>query len=177
MEFVMTIERVGLVKFEGNEVTVIGPDILVGQKAPEFTAVTQEWSTFNGLLDTKGKVRIISSLLSLNTSVCDRETRHFNQEATGLDELIVILTVSMDLPYLLKNWCASAGVDRVKTLSDHKNADFGQKYGVLLKEQRILRRAVFVVDRDDMVVYSAYMPALGDEPNYPEVLDAAKRAL
>jgi thiol peroxidase len=109
--------------------------------------------------------------------VCDRETRRFNQEATGLDDRIVILTVSMDLPYLLKNWCAAAGVDRVKTLSDHKNADFGQKYGVLLKEQRILRRAVFVVDRNDMVVYSAYMPALGDEPNYPEVLEAAKRAL
>jgi len=173
----MTIERVGLLKFEGNEVTVIGPDILAGQIAPEFTAVTQEWSTFNGLQDTKGKVRIISSLLSLNTSVCDRETRRFNQEATGLDDRIVILTVSMDLPYLLKNWCAAAGVDRVKTLSDHKNADFGQKYGVLLKEQRILRRAVFVVDRNDMVVYSAYMPALGDEPNYPEVLEAAKRAL
>jgi len=173
----MTIERVGLLKFEGNEVTVIGPDILAGQIAPEFTAVTQEWSTFNGLQDTKGKVRIISSLLSLNTSVCDRETRRFNQEAIGLDDRIVILTVSMDLPYLLKNWCAAAGVDRVKTLSDHKNADFGQKYGVLLKEQRILRRAVFVVDRNDMVVYSAYMPALGDEPNYPEVLEAAKRAL
>jgi len=173
----MTIERVGLLKFEGNEVTVIGPDILAGQIAPEFTAVTQEWSTFNGLQDTKGKVRIISSLLSLNTSVCDRETRRFNQEAIGLDDRIVILTVSMDLPYLLKNWCAAAGVDRVKTLSDHKNADFGQKYGVLLKEQRILRRAVFVVDRNDMVVYSAYMPALGDEPNYPEVLEAAKWAL
>jgi len=173
----MTIERVGLLKFNGNEVTVIGSDIVVGQKAPEFTAVTQEWSTFNGLQDTKGKVRIISSLLSLNTSVCDRETRRFNQEATGLDEQIVILTVSMDLPYLLENWCAAAGVDRVKTLSDHKNADFGQKYGVLLKEQRILRRAVFVVDRNDRVVYSAYMPALGDEPNYPEVLEAARRAL
>jgi thiol peroxidase len=177
MEFVMTIERVGLVKFDGNDVTVIGPDIFVGQKAPEFTAITRDWSAFTGLQDTKGRVRIISSLLSLNTSVCDRETRRFNLEATKLDEHIVILTVSMDLPYLLKNWCAAAGVDRVITLSDHKNADFGQKYGVLLKEQRILRRAVFVVDRNDMVVYSAYMPALGDEPNYPEVLEAARRAL
>lgn len=173
----MTIERVGLIKFGGNDATVIGPDILVGQKAPEFTVVAQDWSTFNGLEDTMGKVRIIGSLPSLNTSVCDRETRRFNQEATGLDEQIVILTVSMDLPYLLKNWCAVAGVDRVKTLSDHKNADFGQKYGVLLKEQRVLRRAVFVVDRNNMVVYSAYMPALGDEPNYQEVLEAAKHAL
>jgi thiol peroxidase len=173
----MTIERVGLLKFAGNDVTVIGPDILVGQKAPEFTAVTQDWSTFNGLQDTKGKVRIISSLLSLSTSVCDRETRRFNQEATELDERIVLLTVSMDLPFTIKNWCAAAGIDRVITLSDHNNAEFGQIYGVLLKEQRFFRRAVFVVDQNDMVVYSAYMPVLGDEPNYPKVLDAARHAL
>jgi thioredoxin-dependent peroxiredoxin len=173
----MVIERVGLLKFGGNDVTVIGPDILAGQKAPEFTVITQDWSTFNGLKDTKGKVRIIGSLPSLNTSVCDRETRRFNQEATGLDEQIAILTVSMDLPFTIKNWCAVAGVDRVKTLSDHKDADFGQKYGVLLKDQRFFRRAVFVVGRNDMVVYSAYMPAIGDEPNYLEVLESARRAL
>jgi thioredoxin-dependent peroxiredoxin len=173
----MTIERVGLIKFAGNDVTVIGPDIVVGQKAPEFTAVASDWSTFHGLQDTKGKIRIIGSLPSLSTSVCDRETRHFNQEAIELDDRIVILTVSMDLPYTLKNWCAAAGVDRVKTLSDHKNVEFGPKYGVLLKEQRILRRAVFVVDRNDVVIYSAYMPTIGDEPNYPVVLESAMRAL
>jgi len=177
MEFVMTHERFGLLKFSGSEVTVIGPDILVGQKAPEFTVSAQDWSTFDGLQETKGKVRIIGSLPSLSTSVCDRETRRFNQEASGLDDRIVILTVSMDLPFTIKNWCAAAGVDRVITLSDHKNADFGQKYGVLLKEHRFLRRAVFVVDRNDRVVYSAYMPAIGDEPDYPQVLDAAKQAL
>ncbi len=173
----MTIERAGLIKFAGNDATVVGPDIKVGQKAPDFSAVTQDWSTFNALADTKGKVRIIGSLPSLNTSVCDRETRRFNQEASALDDRIAILTVSMDLPFTLKNWCAAAGVDRVTTLSDHKNADFGQKYGVLLKDQRIFRRAVFVVDRNDKVVYAAYMPALGDEPNYPEVLNAARLAL
>jgi thiol peroxidase len=177
MEFVMTIERVGIFKFAGKDVTVLGPDITVGQKAPEFSADTQDWSTFTGIQDTKGKVRIINSLLSLSTSVCDRETRRFNQEASALDDRIVILTVSMDLPYTIKNWCAAAGVDQVKTLSDHKNGDFGQKYGVLLKEPRVFRRAVFVVDRNDMVVYAAYMPVLGDEPNYPEVMDAASRAL
>jgi len=177
MESVMTIERVGLLKFGNNDVTVIGPDIQVGQQAPEFTVVAQDWSTFTGLKDTKGKVRIIGSLPSLNTSVCDRETRRFNQEATGLDDRIVILTVSMDLPFTLKNWCAAAGVDRVKTLSDHKNTDFGPKYGVLLKDLRFFRRAVFVVDQNDKVVYAAYMPTIGDEPDYPEVLEAAKRAL
>jgi thiol peroxidase len=173
----MTIERVGLLKFAGNDVTVIGPDLQAGQKAPEFTAVTQGWSTFNGLQETKGKVRIIGSLPSLSTSVCDRETRRFNQEATGLNDQIVILTVSMDLPYTIKYWCAAAGVDRVITLSDHNNAEFGQKYGVLLKEYRVFRRAVFVIDRNDVVVYSAYMPTIGDEPNYQEVLNAAKFAL
>jgi thiol peroxidase len=173
----MTIERIGIFKFAGNDVTVIGPDIQIGQKAPEFTAATQNWSTFNGLQDTKGKVRIIGSLPSLSTSVCDRETRRFNQEATGLDDRIVILTVSMDLPFTLNNWCAAAGVDRVITLSDHKNIEFGQKYGVLLKELRVFRRAVFVIDQKDTVVYFAYMPILGDEPNYPEVLRAAKLAL
>jgi thiol peroxidase len=173
----MTIERFGLIKFAGNDVTVIGPDITIGQKAPEFTVHTQAWSDFNGLGGTSGKVRIISTILSLSTSVCDRETRRFNQEASGMDDRIVILTISMDLPFAIKDWCAAAGVDRVITLSDHKTAEFGQKYGVLIKEHRILRRAIFVVDQNDQVVYSAYMPAFGDEPNYPEVLEAARRVL
>jgi thiol peroxidase len=129
------------------------------------------------LQDTHGKVRIIGSLPSLSTSVCDRETRRFNLEAANLGEEIVILTVSMDLPYTLKNWCASAGVDQVKTLTDYKNIDFGPKYGVLLKEPHVFRRAVFVIDRNDRVAYSAYMPAIGEEPNYDDVLNAARHAL
>ena len=173
----MNLERSGLIKFAGKDVTVIGPDILVGQKAPEFTVFTQDWTTFNGLQDTAGKVRIIGSLPSLSTSVCDRETRRFNQEAAGLDDRIIIITISMDLPFTIRNWCAASGVDGVKTLSDHINAEFGQKYGVLLKEHRIFRRAVFVVDRNNMVVYSAYMPTIGDEPEYTDVLKAAKLAL
>ena len=173
----MAIERVGLIKFLGNDVTVIGPDIKVGQKAPEFTVATQAWLPFNALQETKGKVRIVGSLPSLSTSVCDRETRRFNQEASELNDQIVILTVSMDLPYTIKNWCAAAGVDRVITLSDHKSAEFGQKYGVLIKEYRVFRRAAFVIDQNDVVVYAAYMPAIGDEPNYPEVLKTAKLVL
>jgi len=177
MEVGMSIERVGLIKFAGKDVTIVGPDIKVGQRAPEFTVHMQDWSTFKGLKNTRGKVRIISSLLSLSTSVCDRETRRFNEAAAGLGEGVVILTVSMDLPVTIKNWCAAAGVDRVITLSDHMTGNFGKKYGLLIKEQRILRRAIFVVDRKRTVVYAAYMPAIGDEPNYQEVLEAAKRAL
>ncbi len=173
----MIIERFGLIKFGGKDATIMGPDITVGQKAPDFIAQDQNWADFNALQDTKAKVRVIGSLPSLSTSVCDRETRRFNQEASNLDDRIVILTVSMDLPFMLKNWCAGANVDKVITLSDHKTAEFGQKYGVLLKEYRIFRRAIFVVDLNDVVVYSAYMPALGDEPIYPEVLEAARKAL
>jgi thiol peroxidase len=177
MEFIMTNERVGIIKFAGNDVTVVGPDILVGQKAPDFTVANQEWVIFHGLKDTQGKVRIIGSLLSLSTSVCDRETRQFNQEAAKLGDDIVIMAISMDLPFTIKNWCAAAGIDKVIALSDHNQTDFGQKYGVLLKEPRFLRRAIFVVDRNDQVVYSAYMPVLGEEPKYAEVLEAARRAL
>jgi thiol peroxidase len=173
----MSIERKGVFKFAGNDVTVVGADIQVGQQAPEFTVQAQDWSVFKGLANTQGKVRIIGSLPSLSTSVCDRETRHFNQEAAQLGDDVAILVVSMDLPFTLKSWCGAAGIDKVITLSDHKTAEFGEKYGVLIKEQRIFRRAIFVVNRDDKVIYAAYMPTLGEEPNYLEVLETARGAL
>jgi thiol peroxidase len=173
----MSIERIGLLKFAGRDVTVVGPDLQVGQAAPEFTAQAPDWSLVQGLASTAGKVRIIGSLPSLSSSVCDRETRRFNQEAAALGDDIVIQVVSMDLPWTQKNWCAAAGIDKVITLSDHQNANFGVQYGVLIKEQRVLRRAVFIVDRRDQIVYAAYMPTLGDEPNYEEVLTAARQAL
>lgn len=169
-------ERKGIFEFKGREVTVVGEDIQAGQKAPGFVATTQDWLPFNGLEDTSGKVRIIASLPSLNTSVCDRETRRFNQEAASLGEDIIILTVSMDLPFTLKSWCAAAGIEKVITLSDHKSGEFGEKYGVLLKEPRIFRRAIFVLGPSGKVVYAAYMPVLGDEPNYADVLEAARSA-
>jgi len=173
----MTIERTGIFKFAGQDVTIVGAELNPGEKAPEFTVEAQDWSEVKGLSSTQGKVRIIGSLPSLNTSVCDRETRRFNQEAASLSDEIAILTVSMDVPFTLKNWCAAAGIDKVITLSDHQAADFGKKYGVLVKEKRVLRRAVFVVNRQDMIVYAAYMPALGDEPDYAAVIDAARNAL
>lgn len=173
----MTTERFGIIKVGGRDATVIGDDVKVGDAAPEFTVHALDWSLTRGLADTKGKVRIIAAVPSLDTDVCDRETRRFNQESAALDKDIVIQTVSTDLPYAQKRWCGAAGVDQVMVLSDHQNAEFGEKYGVLIKERRILRRAVFVVGRDDKIVYAAYMPALGDEPNYEEVIEAAKKAL
>lgn len=173
----MSLERKGLIRFGDKEVTVVGPDRKPGEKAPDFTATTQDWEHINVLEATKGKVRIIAAVPSLDTAVCDRETRRFNQEAASLDEDIVIVVISADLPFAQKCWCGAAGVDRVMVVSDHMDMDFGEKYGCLMKEVRLMRRAVFVVDRDDTIVYADYMPRLTDEPKYEEVLEAAKQAL
>lgn len=173
----MGVERKGLIEFRGQDVTVVGEDVQVGDQAPEFSVLTMDWSWMKALENTQGKVRIIGSLPSLNTAVCDRETKRFNSEAGSLGSDVAILMVSMDLPWTLNQWCAAAGVDQVITLTDHKNAEFGKKYGVLLKELRIFRRAVFVVDRNGKVVYVEYMPSIGDEPDYSLVLEAARNAL
>ena len=171
------VERKGLIEFRGKDVTVVGEDLRVGDQAPEFSVLTTDWTWMNALEDTQGKVRIIGSLSSLNTAVCDRETKRFNSEAGSLGGDIAILMVSMDLPWTLNQWCAAAGVEQVTTLSDHKNLEFGKKYGVLIKELRIFRRAAFVLDRSGKVVYVEYTPSLGDEPDYSLVLEAARNAL
>ena len=173
----MTTERFGVIKFGGREQTVVGDEIQVGQKAPEFTIQKNDWSISKGLKETRRKVRIIASIPSLDTSVCDRETRRFNEEASKLSKDIAILVVSMDLPAAQKRWCGAAGVQQVMTVSDVVKADFGKKYATLMKETRILRRAVFVVNKKGIVTYAAYMQTNGDEPNYEEVLAAAKEAL
>ncbi|MCW5876830.1 MAG: thiol peroxidase [Anaerolineales bacterium] len=171
------MERTGLLKLGDKDATIVGPDIEVGQAAPEFTVHDHDWNQVNALESTPGKVRIIASLPSLATGVCDAETRRFNEEAAGLGDDVVIYGISTDLPYSLKSWCAAAGVDKVKVVSDAYDANFGEKYGVLIKDRRILRRAVFVVDKDGKVTYADYMPALGDAPDFDAVLAAARAAL
>jgi thioredoxin-dependent peroxiredoxin len=173
----MATERFGLIQVGGKDATVIGDDIKVGQAAPDFSVHALDWSLVRGLADTKGKVRIIAAVPSLDTDTCDRETRRFNQEASSLSDDIIIEVISTDLPYAQKRWCGAAGVDQVMVLSDHLAAEFGEKYGCLIRERRTLRRAVFVIDRQDRVTYVAYMPALGVEPDYKEVLEAARAAL
>lgn len=173
----MTVERTGLIQFAGQDQTVVGADIELQQEAPSFVAIAQNWSEHDPLAETAGKVRILAAVPSLDTSVCDTETRRFNEEATSLGEDVHIFVISMDLPFAQKRWCAQALVDRVTTLSDHQFADFGPKYGCLIKEKRLLRRAVFVVDRDDRVVYVDYMKSIGDEPDYDAVLSAAKSVI
>ena len=173
----MAIERTGLLQVAGKDVTVVGEDVKVGQAAPDFGVHALDWSIVRGLGDTQGKVHILAAVPSLDTDTCDRETRRFNQEVAGLSKDIVIEVISTDLPYAQKRWCGAAGVDQVMVLSDHMTAEFGEKYGCLIKERRILRRAVFVVDRQDKVTYVAYIHALGVEPVYEEVLEAARAAL
>ena len=170
------MEREGIFELGGKGVTIIGPDIEIGSAAPDFTVLDQDWNEINVLATSAGKVRILAAVPSLSTSVCDRETRRFNEEAAGLGEDIRVFTISHDLPFTQKNWCGTAGVERVVVLSDHKDADFGEKYGTLIKERRILRRAVFVVNKEGMVTYSDYMAELGDEPDYEAVLSAAREA-
>jgi thiol peroxidase len=173
----MAVERMGVIKVGGKDATIVGNDVKVGEVAPDFDAHKTDWTVMRGLADTKGKVRILAAVPSLDTEVCDRETRRFNEEAAALGGDVVIEVISTDLPYAQKRWCGAAGIDRVVTLSDHLNAEFGEKYGVLIKERRTLRRAVFVVGKDEKLNYAAYMPELGVEPNYDEVLEAAKQAL
>jgi thiol peroxidase len=174
---VMPTTRTDVIKLGDKFATVLGDDVAVGQAAPDFTSVVPGWGTVNPLQESKGKVIILSSVPSLDTEVCDRETKRFNEEAAKLSDDIVIYTISTDFPMAQKRWCGTTGVDKVKVVSDVVDAEFGVKYGALIKERRYLRRAVFIVGRDGKLVYVKYMPVLGEEPNYDEVINAAKEAL
>jgi thiol peroxidase len=173
----MTTVRTDVFKIGDKFATLLGDEVKVGQAAPEFTSVVPGWGTVNPLQDSRGKVVILSAVPSLDTDTCDRETRRFNEEAAKLGEDIVIYTISADFPMAQKRWCGAAGVDKVKVVSDVVDTDFGLKYGVVIKERRYLRRSVFIVGRDGRLTYVNYLPSLGDEPNYDEVINAAKAAL
>ncbi len=173
----MTVERPGAIRFGDRPMTLIGADLPLDRQAPNFAAMDGEWQLRRPLEETEGQVRVLLSLPSLETEVCDRETRRFSQEATGLGENVRVFAISMDLPFTQQRWCAGAGVERVKTLSDHFLAEFGTLYGCLIKEVRLLRRAVFVVDPTSRLVYVEYVPTLGEEPRYEDVLKAVRQAL
>jgi thiol peroxidase len=158
---------------KGNPLTLVGTEVRAGQKAPDFEAVANDMSAVR-MSSFADKVRIIASVPSLDTSVCDMETRRFNEEAGKLGGDVVVLTISMDLPFAQKRWCGAAGVTNVQTLSDHRAASFGQAYGVLIKEIRLLARAVFVVDKGGTIRYVQIVPELTKEPDYDAVLKAAR---
>ena len=173
----MTTVRNDFFKLGDKFVTIIGDDVKVGDVAPEFTSTVPGWGTVNPLQESKDKVVILSAVPSLDTDVCDRETRRFNEEASKLSDDIIIYTISTDFPMAQKRWCGASGVDKVKVVSDVVNAEFGEKYGVLIKDRRYFRRSVFIVGRDGKLTYVKYLPTLGEEPNYDEVIAAAKEAL
>jgi thiol peroxidase len=169
-------ERTGLVTMKGNPVTLVGNEVKPGDKAPDFAVVDNGLKPV-GLSAYRGKVVVISAVPSLDTSVCDTETRRFNKEAAALGKDVVILTISMDLPFAQKRWCAAAGVERVVTLSDYQQASFGQAYGVLIKGLRLLARALFVVDKGGTVRFVQLVPEIGTEPDYDAVLGAVRKLL
>jgi thiol peroxidase len=169
-------ERPGLITIKGNPLTLLGDEVRVGQAAPDFTVLDNslepvDFSSF------RGKVCVISSVPSLDTPVCDAQTRRFNVEAGKLGNDVVVLTISMDLPFAQKRWCGAAGVDKVHTLSDHRDASFGRAFGMLIMELRLLARGVFVIDRKGIVRYIQLVKEVGTEPEYGPVLEAVKAVL
>ncbi len=165
-------ERTGIVTMKGNPVALLGKEIKPGDKAPDVELTATDLSAVK-LSDYRGKVCIISAVPSLDTPVCDVETRRFNTEASALGPDVAIITVSMDLPFAQSRWCGAAGVERVVTLSDHRTADFGTAYGVLIKGLRLLARAVFVVDQDGVVRYTETVGEIAEEPDYDAIVEAA----
>ncbi len=162
------------VTFINNPVTLVGTEVKVGDKAPDFTVLSNDLKPVS-LSDSKGTVRIISVVPSLDTGVCDQQTRKFNEEASNLEN-VKVLTVSVDLPFAQKRWCAASGLENVQTLSDHRDLSFGEAYGVVMKELRLLARSVFVVNNNDEIVYVEYVSEGTNHPNYEAALEAAKSA-
>ena len=162
------------ITFKGNPVTLLGTEVKVGEKAPNFTVLANDLSPVT-LADTKGSVRLISVVPSLDTGVCDTQTRRFNEEAAKLGN-VKILTVSVDLPFAQKRWCGAAGIEKVQTLSDHRDLSFGEAFGVAIQELRLLARAVFVVDSNDIVTYAEYVSEATNHPDYEAAVNAAMQA-
>jgi len=172
----MVVEREEAFVFGPAPRTVRGAMLKVGDTAPDFTLVANDFSKVT-LADSAGKVRLISVVPSLETGVCDAQKRRFNEAATELGEDVVVLTVSADLPFTQRRWCGAAGVDRVQVLSDHLDMSFGDAYGTHVVAIRLEQRSVFVVDANDKIAYVEYLPAAGQHPNYEAALAAVKEAV
>ncbi len=168
------MERKGVMTFMGNPLTLVGNEVKPGDKAPPFTALDKDMKPVS-LSDFAGKVKIVSVTPSLDTPVCNLQATTFNKKAQSLSGDIAIINVSMDLPFAIARFCASEGIDRITTLSDHRDAAFGNAYGVLVKELRLLARSIFVIDRSDMIRYVEIVPEMTNEPDYDKALAAARK--
>lgn len=162
------------VTFINNPVTLLGTELKTGDKAPDFTVLSNDLKEVS-LADTAGKVRIFSAVPSIDTGVCDAQTRRFNEEASKLDH-VEVLTISADLPFAQKRWCAASGLEHARTFSDHRDFSFAESYGVGMKEFRLLARAVFVVDSNDVITYVEYVPEGTNHPDYESAIEAAKNS-
>jgi thiol peroxidase len=172
----MAVERKGVASYKGSPVTLVGPEIKVGEKAPAFTVLANDFSEVkSGKFEHK--VTVLASVPSLDTGVCDAETKRFNEEAATFGDKVNFVTISCDLPFGQKRWCGASQVDKVKVYSDHRDRSFGQAFGVYMKEIGILWRAVFVLDRDGVVRYVEYVPEMGKHPNYDKILEAVNKLL
>jgi thiol peroxidase len=167
-------ERTGVITFKGNPLTLLGTELKVGDKVPDVTLLGNDLSPVR-LSSYRGKVCVISVVPSLDTPVCDMQTRKFNEAAGSLGDNVAVLTVSMDLPFAQARWCGAAGVEKVVTLSDHRNAAFGESAGLLIKELRLLARAVFVADQQGVIQYRQLVKEVTEEPDYKAALEAAKK--
>ncbi len=169
-------ERPDAVTFQGQPLTLIGDEAERGQPAPDFTVLDTDLNETH-LSDYRGKIILLVSVPSLDTPVCDAEARHFNEEARKLGEDVAVLTISMDLPFAQARWCGAKDIDAVRTLSDHRDASFGMAYGLLIKELRLLARAVLIVDRSGTIAYKQLVGEIAQEPDYDAVLSAARELM
>ncbi|PTJ46043.1 thiol peroxidase [Mammaliicoccus sciuri] len=160
------------VTFKNEPITILGEEVKVGSVAPDFTVLANDLSE-KTLKDYEGKKKLISAVPSLDTGVCSQQTRKFNEEAAN-EQDGVVLTISNDLPFSQKRWCAAEGLDNVITLSDHRDLSFGENYGVIMKELRLLARSVFVLDKDNKVVYAEIVSEGTNHPDYDKALEAFK---
>ena len=167
-------EREKAVSLHGNPFTLLGEEVETGEKAPAFKVLDNDLQEVDQEI-LHGRVSAIVSVPSLDTPVCDREVRRFNEEAAKLANSVQVLTISMDLPFAQKRWCGAAGIEQVKTLSDHRDFNFGKNWGLAIKELRLLARSVYIVDKEGQVVYREIVSELGDEPNYEEALSVLKK--
>ncbi len=168
------MERKGVVTFKGKGLTLIGNELKVGDRAPAFTVIDNKLKE-TGLKDFSGKVKLISVTPSLDTPVCDMQARRFNQEAAKMPSNIVAINISMDLPFAQSRFCTTAGIDRLKILSDHRDGSFGTAYGVLIKELRLLARSVFIIDSENIIRYMEIVPELTNHPSYDKAIEALSR--
>ena len=170
------MERKGIVTVKGNPVTLVGPELRIGDKAPDFVVLDGELKEIR-LKNFANTIKIISVAASLDTPVCDMQARRFNQETALLPDDVVILNITMDLPFAISRFCITAGINKVKALSDHRDVSFGNAYGILIKELRLLARSIFILDKNDIIRYIEIVPELTKHPDYEKALDAVNKLI